>query len=146
MQNKTEHPVLCLVTQSCLTLCDHMNCNSPVSSVHGDSPGENTGVDCHALLHGNLLNQGIKPRSPHCWQILYHLSHQGSPRIPAWVTYPFSRGASQPRNQTGVSFIAGRFFTNWDTREAPPPQPVKKQQQQQKNSYTKIHPFPFKKK
>ena len=64
MQNKTKHPVLCLVAQSCLTLCDHMNCNSPVSSVYGDSPGENTGVDCHALLHGNLLNQGIKPRSP----------------------------------------------------------------------------------
>ena len=32
--------------------------------------------------------------------------------------YPFSRGASQPRNRTGLSWIAGRFFTSWATREA----------------------------
>ena len=47
--------------------------------------------------------QGI----PHCRQILYHLSHQGSPRILQWVPYPFSRGSSQPRNWTRVSCIAG---------------------------------------
>ena len=29
-----------------------------------------------------------------------------------WVALPFSRGSSQPRNQTRVSCIAGRFFTN----------------------------------
>ena len=29
-----------------------MDCSSPVSSVHGDSPGKNTGVGCHALLQG----------------------------------------------------------------------------------------------
>ena len=33
-------------------------------------------------------------------------------RILEWVAFPFSRGSSQPRNQTGVSCIAGRFFTN----------------------------------
>ena len=38
-------------------------------------------------------------------------------RIQAWVTYPFSRGSSQLRNQTRVSCIAGRFFTNWTMRE-----------------------------
>ena len=38
---------------------------------------------------------------------------QGIPRILAWVAYPFSRGASQHRNRTGVSCIAGRFFINW---------------------------------
>ena len=36
-----------------------------------------------------------------------------------WVACPFSRGSSRPRNQTGVSCIAGRFFTSWATREAP---------------------------
>ena len=41
-----------------------------------------------------------------------------SPRILEWVAYPFSRASSQLRNQTGVSCIAGRFFTNWATREA----------------------------
>ena len=34
------------------------------SSVHGDSPGENTGVGCCALLQGDLSNLGIKHRSP----------------------------------------------------------------------------------
>ena len=53
-----------------------------------------------------------------CRQILYHLSYQGSPRILEWVAYPSSRGSSQPRNWTGVSCIAGRFFTSWATREA----------------------------
>ena len=45
------------------------------------------------------------------------LSHQGSPRILEWVAYPFSRGSSQTRNQTGVSCITGGFFTSWVTRE-----------------------------
>ena len=35
-----------------------------------------------------------------------------------WVAFPFSRGSSQPRNQTGVSCTAGRFFTNWAIMEA----------------------------
>ena len=39
-------------------------------------------------------------------------------RILAWVAYPFSSGSSQPRNWTGVSRIAGGFFTNWAIREA----------------------------
>ena len=55
---------------------------------------------------------------PHCRRILYQLSHQGSPRILEWVAYPLSRGSSLPRNQTGVSCIAGGFFTNWAIREA----------------------------
>ena len=54
---------MCLVTQLCLTLCDTMDCSSPGSSP-GDSPGKNTGVGCHALLQGDLLNPGVKPRSP----------------------------------------------------------------------------------
>ena len=44
--------VLCLVIQSCLTLCDPKNCNQPGSSIPGDSPGKNTGVGCYVLLQG----------------------------------------------------------------------------------------------
>ena len=55
----------------------------------------------------------------HYRQILYQLSHKGSPRILEWVAYPFSSGSSRPRNWTGVSCIVGRFFTNWAMREAP---------------------------
>ena len=39
-------------------------------------------------------------------------------RISEWVAFPFSRGSSQPRDQTQVSHIAGRFFTSWATKEA----------------------------
>ena len=39
-------------------------------------------------------------------------------RILEWVSFSFSRGFSQPRDQTQVSHIAGRFFTSWATGEA----------------------------
>ena len=63
--------VLCLVTQSCLILCNPMDCSLPGSSVHGDSPGKNTEVGCHALLQGIFLTQGLNPGLPHCRWILY---------------------------------------------------------------------------
>ena len=44
--------ILYLVAQSCLTLCDPMDCSLPGSSVLRDFPGKNTGVDCHFLLQG----------------------------------------------------------------------------------------------
>ena len=53
-------------------------------------------------------------------RILYQLSQQGSPRILERVAYPFSSRSSWPRNWTGVSYIAGRFFTSWATREELP--------------------------
>ena len=102
----------CLVTQSCLTLHDLMDCSPPGSSVHNDSPGKNTGVGCHALLQGVFPTKGVNVGLPHCRRILHHLSHKGSPRILEWVAYPFSRGSFQPRNRSGVSCIAGRFFAN----------------------------------
>ena len=71
-----------------------------------------------SLLQGIFLTQGSNPDLPHCRQILYQLSHQGSPRILEWVAYPFSRGSSWPRNWTGISCPVGRFFTNWAIREA----------------------------
>ena len=40
-------------------------------------------------------------------------------RILEWVAGPFSRGSSQPRDQTQFSCIAGGFFTSWVTKEAP---------------------------
>ena len=49
---------VCSVAQSCLTLCDPMDCSPPGSSVHGDSPGKNTGVGWHALLQGIFPTQG----------------------------------------------------------------------------------------
>ena len=71
--------VLCLVAQSCPTLCHPMYYSPPGSSVHGDSPGKNNGVGCHALLQGIFLTQELNPGFQYCEWILYHLSHQGSP-------------------------------------------------------------------
>ena len=65
--------------QSCLTLCNPVNCSPPGSSVHGNSPGKDTGAGCHAFL------QGIFPNQDRAW----------------------------------VSWIIGKFFTFWVTREAP---------------------------
>ena len=71
------------------------------------------GVGCHALLQGIFPTQGSNPGLPYCRQILHHLIHQGSSRIMEWVAYPFSSTTSQPRNQTGVSSIAGELFPSW---------------------------------
>ena len=45
-------------------------------------PGKNTGVVCHFLLQGIFLTQESNPGLPHCRQMLYHLSHLGSPKYP----------------------------------------------------------------
>ena len=47
----------------------------------GNSPGKNTGVGCHAPLQGIFPTQGWNPDRLPCRWILYHLSHQGSPRL-----------------------------------------------------------------
>ena len=90
--------MLCLVTQS--------HCNPPGSSVHGDSPGKNTRVGCHALPQRVFPTQGPNPCLLRCRQILYLLTHQGSPRILEWVAFPFSRGSSLPRNPSRVGLQA----------------------------------------
>ena len=119
--------------------CDPMDCSPPVSCVHGDSLDKNTGMGCHALLQGIFPTQGSNPGLPHCRQILYRLSHQGSPmllvkvkescltlcdhveytvhgtlqaRLLEWVAKPSSRGSSQPRGRTQVSRIAAEPLGN----------------------------------
>ena len=68
-----------------------MDCSPPGSSIHGDSPlqGKNTGVGFHTLLQGIFPTQGSNPVLPCGRQILYHLSHQGSPWILKWIAYAF---------------------------------------------------------
>ena len=54
-----------------------------------DSPGKNTGVGSLSLLQGIFSNQWSNPGLSHCRWLLYHLSHQGSPRILKWVACAF---------------------------------------------------------
>ena len=79
---------MCLVTHSCLTLCDAMGCNPSGSSVHGDFPGKNTEAGCHALLQGIFPTQGLKAGLPHCRQILHQLSYLGNPPFTVSLQIP----------------------------------------------------------
>ena len=47
------------VAQSIPTFGHSMDCSQPGSSVHGDSPGKNTRVGCHALLQGIFPTHGL---------------------------------------------------------------------------------------
>ena len=67
-----------LVTRSCPTLCDPMDCSPPSSFVHG-------------IFQARILE---------------------------WLAISFSGGSSQPKDQTGISCVEGRFFTIWATRTA----------------------------
>ena len=89
-----------------------VDCSPPGPSVHGI-------FQARILEWVNIsFSRVSSPGLPHCRQILYQLSHQGSPRILEWVAYPFSGGSPWPRDQTQVSHIAGRLFTIGATREA----------------------------
>ena len=68
-----------LLCSSCSRSLKNTVGHLPGSSVHGDSPGSNTGVNSHALLQGIFPTQGSNPHLLHCRWILYHLSHQRSP-------------------------------------------------------------------
>ena len=108
MNNTDSKQLKVKVTQLCLILRPH-GIYSP-----WNSPGQSTGVGSQSLLQGIFPTQGsnsgllhcrwifptqrLNPGLLHCRWILYQLSHKGSPRILEWVTYPFSRGSSQPRN------------------------------------------------
>ena len=91
------------VAQSCPTLSDPMDCSLPGSSIHGQEywsgchclciqffafpwtvayqtpQSLNTGLGNHFFLQGIFPSQGSNPGLLYCRQILYHLSHQGSP-------------------------------------------------------------------
>ena len=106
------------VAWSCPTLCDLMD--YPVHGIlqvrmlewvafpfsrESSQPRDRTQVSC---ITGVFFTR----------QILYQLSHKGSPRMLKWVAYPLSKGSSWSRNRIRVSCIAGQFFINWAMREA----------------------------
>ena len=84
-----------------IQLCNPMDYSPPGSSVH---PGKNTRVGCCALLQGIFPTQGSNPGLPHCRQILYHLSHQGSP--PGWSGYPIPSPVDLPNPGVKPTFPA----------------------------------------
>ena len=94
---------------SCLTLCDPMD-----YTVHGILQARIPESVAFPFSRGSSQHKDWTQLSRISRrQILYQVSHQGSPRILEWVAYPFSSRSSWPRNRTRVSCIAGGFFTNW---------------------------------
>ena len=67
---------------------------------------------CESLIHIWLCN------TMGCYLPSYPVYGILQARILEWVVIPFSGRSSWPRNQTQVSCIIGRFFTNWASREA----------------------------
>ena len=105
-KNKEQYScaVLCLVSQSRLTLWDPVDCSPPGSSVHGGSPGQNPGVGCHALLQGIFPTQRSNPGLLHCRLIVSRLRHQGS--LPNLKTY-----------QIGTSLVVQWLTPGFQLRE-----------------------------
>ena len=71
------------------------------------SPGQNTGVVSLSLLQGIIPTQGSNPTLQ---EDSLPAEPQGKPKKVEWVAYSFSSRSFQPRNQTRVSCITGRFF------------------------------------
>ena len=74
-------------------------CSLPGSSVHGDSPGRNIGVGCHALPQGIFPSQGSNLGLLHCRWFLYCLSHHGSPLHMLLTHLLISQTRSLPKTQ-----------------------------------------------
>ena len=55
-----------------------------------NSPDQNTEMDSHSLLQGIFPTKGANTGLLHCRQILYQLSHQGSPFLGQDPTFPVS--------------------------------------------------------
>ena len=66
-------------SESCSVMSDSLQLHGLYTS--WNSPGQNTGVGSCSLLQGIFSTQGSNPGLPRCRQILYQLSHKGSPPI-----------------------------------------------------------------
>ena len=103
---------------------------------NGKNVSHNNILPIYGRIHMEMSSCVIKVRKPLCMLSHFRLvrlcadpmdcSLPGSfvhgilqARILEWAAKPFSTGSSQPRDQTQVSCIAGRFFIAWATREAP---------------------------
>ena len=68
-----------LVPQSCPTLCTLMDWSPQGPSIHGILQARILERAAIPFSRGSSRNRDRTRVSPHCGQILYHLSHQGSP-------------------------------------------------------------------
>ena len=76
--------VVVLVAQSCLTLCDPMDCSLTKLLCPWNSPGKNTGVDSHSLLQEIFLTQGSNLGLPHSRQITFWATREAPSYSQEW--------------------------------------------------------------
>ena len=89
------------------------------------SPVKGGTLKSQTELGANLATHFLRSESESCSVVSNSLQPHGhvvhgilQVRILQWVAFPFSRGSSQPRDQTQVSHIAGGFLTSWATKES----------------------------
>ena len=102
-------------SESCSVVSDSLRPHGLYSP--WNSPGQNTGVSSLPLLQGNLPNPGIEPRSPALKANSLPAEPQGKPNNTGVGSLSLLWWKSWPRNRTGVSCIAGGYFTNWAIRK-----------------------------
>ena len=83
-----------------------------VGGLHTESGALALGCVSRSVVSDSLQPHGLQPP---CSSVLRTLQA----RILDWVAISFFKGSSQPRDQSRVSYLAGRFFTVWATRETP---------------------------
>ena len=110
--------LLLLSRFSCVRLCA-----TPETAAHQAPPSLGfsrqehwSGLPCP--LPGHLPNPGIEPRSPALQADSLPAEPPGKPRNSRMGHLSLCQGSFWPGNRTGISCIAGRFFTSWATREA----------------------------
>ena len=115
-KNICHYITVIVISESCSVISNYLWLHGLYSP--WNSPDQYSGVGSLSHLQGIFPTQGSNAGLLHCRQILYQLSHKGSPRILEWIAYPFSSRPYWARNRTEVSCIAGRFITNWAIRGA----------------------------
>ena len=108
--------ILC-TSESCSRVCRTL-CNPMDYGIlrPWNSPGQNTGVGSLSLLQGILPTQGSNLGLPNCRQILYQLSHKGSPEIDTISIWPFPYCYEVAWRCTWKVHICSRFsvhFLQW---------------------------------
>ena len=94
-----------LVAQSCLTLCDPMDCSPPRLFCPWNSPSKHTAVGSHSLLQRIFLIQESNLGLLHCRQVLYCLNHERqcifSEQIPEYISWQNSQVGRSNRTRLG---------------------------------------------
>ena len=112
------------VAQSCLTLCNPMDCSLPGSSVHGIFQAKILAWVAIFLLQEIFPTQGLNPGLPHCRQILYPRSSKGSPSQVALVVKKKQKTKNPPANAGDKRYRFDPWVGKIPWRRARQPPPV----------------------